>query len=273
MKITSKILFAAALVSVAAVSAHPAYAQLAAPNDAGVTFSHVHLYVTDIELHKKLWSGLFDGVLVEKERFAAVRLPGVLVFLTEGEPTAPSLSTTMDHFGFKVRDVESILMEWRALGYEVDREFEGAGGLPGAYITMPDGVRLELQEDPELSVKAEMDHVHFFTPQYGELPAWYADLFGATPRSGSEVGMTADVPGASLIFDDWEEDRMPTESTVIDHIGFEVKDMDAFVEMLKARDVELVFGPRYVESLELWVAFFTDPSGVLVEASEGLDKY
>ena len=33
----------------------PAYSQLAVPNDAGLTYGHVHLNVTDIELHKKLW--------------------------------------------------------------------------------------------------------------------------------------------------------------------------------------------------------------------------
>ena len=41
----------------------PAYAQLAVPNDAGLTYGHVHLNVTDVELHKQLWVVLFGGVV------------------------------------------------------------------------------------------------------------------------------------------------------------------------------------------------------------------
>ena len=37
--------------------------------------------------------------------------------------------------------------------------------------------------------------------------------------------------------------------------------------------VELEFPPRYIESIALKIAFFTDPSGVRVELTEGLDLY
>jgi hypothetical protein len=33
----------------------PAEARLAPPNEAGVTYGHVHLNVRDIEIHRKLW--------------------------------------------------------------------------------------------------------------------------------------------------------------------------------------------------------------------------
>ena len=32
-----------------------AQAQLAVPNEAGLAYGHVHLNVTDMELHKQLW--------------------------------------------------------------------------------------------------------------------------------------------------------------------------------------------------------------------------
>ena len=44
-----KLLLASA---VAFLVASPAQAQLATPNPAGVTFGHLHLNVTDIEVHK-----------------------------------------------------------------------------------------------------------------------------------------------------------------------------------------------------------------------------
>lgn len=255
--------------------ATPAHAQLAAPNDAGVAFGHVHLYVTDVELHGNLWTELFDGRLVEKAGFTAVAIPGTLVFLTEEEPTAPSRATAMDHVGLAVRDLGAVVDEWRALGYEVDSEPGGADPPRRAFVTMPDGVRLELREDPDLQAIAEMDHVHFFAPEPNELQAWYADLFAATPGSGGDVekATTSSVPGSDLSFSASEAERAPTEGTVIDHIGFEIEDMDAFATMLRGEGIELVFGPHYVESLDLWVAFFNDPSGVLVEVTEGLDEY
>ena len=41
----------------------PASAQLAVPNDAGLAFGHVHLNVSDPELHARLWVEHFDGVV------------------------------------------------------------------------------------------------------------------------------------------------------------------------------------------------------------------
>jgi hypothetical protein len=41
--------------------ASPAFAQLAPFNAAGITYGHVHLNVSDIELHKKIWTEQFRG--------------------------------------------------------------------------------------------------------------------------------------------------------------------------------------------------------------------
>ena len=42
----------------------PANAQLSPTNAAGVTYGHVHLNVSNIEVHKKLWVDTFGGVFV-----------------------------------------------------------------------------------------------------------------------------------------------------------------------------------------------------------------
>ena len=67
----------------------PASAQLAVPNDAGLTYGHVHLNVTDVELHKQLWVDHFGGVVTQKGSLIAVRLPNFLVALSSREPTGP----------------------------------------------------------------------------------------------------------------------------------------------------------------------------------------
>ena len=251
----------------------PAYAQLAAPNDAGVTFAHVHLSVADPALHMTLWTELFDAVPAEKGGYAAVRVPGALIFFTEQAPTAPSTDTVIDHFGLTVRDLPAILTAWRAHGHDVEHASSDATGTPRAALLLPGGVRLELVEDPSLPTRVAMDHVHFAAPRPARLRAWYADLFDLPPQPDGTAEATAYVPGATLIFREAAAERAPTDGTAIDHIGFEVEDFDAFVNRLQDQGIAVVFGPKYIERLDLWVVFFIDPSGALVEVSDGLDAW
>src|SRR5229473_522884 len=89
--------------------AQPAAAQLASPNAAGVAYGHVHLNVKDIEVHKKLWVEHFGGTVVQKGPLTVVKLPNMLIALTKKEPTGGSEGTVMDHFGFKVRNLQEML--------------------------------------------------------------------------------------------------------------------------------------------------------------------
>ena len=82
-------------VTVMCLLVSPAYAQLATPNETGLRYGHVHLNVSDIEAHKTLWVEHFGGVVVQKGALTAVRLPGMLVALTERKPTGGSQGTVM----------------------------------------------------------------------------------------------------------------------------------------------------------------------------------
>ncbi len=251
----------------------PGQAQLAAPNEKGVTFGHIHLNVSDIELHARLWPKVFGGALVKKEALTGIKIPGVLIFFRQGEPTAPSRETVIDNIGLKVRNIDVILSEWQTLGYEVGKTFVDADNIPHAYITMPNGTMLELVEDPKLKTKAELKHIHYATPKYQELVAWYTDLFGASPQPSGEHEKKAYIPGSMLRFSKSATDRKPTVNTAIDHIGFEVEDMEKFVETLQTKEVKIELGPRYIESIDLWILFFTDPGGARFEVTQGLDNY
>ncbi len=259
--------------TVALLCAVPAHAQLAPPNALGVTFAHVHLNVTDIEVHKKLWVEQFDGVVVQKGSLVTVKFPGQLVVFTERAPTGGSQGTVMDHFGFKVRSLAEVLATWRAAGLEVQSEFTGAEGFPNAYVVAPDGVRFELQEDPELRVKAEAYHIHFFTPDYLELLDWYVDVFAGVHSPRGTIESTVNLPGQNLSFANSRTVREPTRGRAIDHIGFEVDDLEAFTAMLEARGITFDVPYSEIPSIELAIAFFTDPAGVRIELTEGFDEY
>lgn len=250
-----------------------AEAQFAEPDHRGVAFGHMHLVVADLELHKRLWPELFGAELVEKQGYSALRVDDALIFFRDAEPSAPSVETAMDHFGLKVRDVDGVLSKWRAMGYEVDSQTTDTSGHVIAYITMPGGVRLALDHEPDQSADIAMGHVQFATPMRSELMAWYAEYFGIEAFTQDGNDQAAAVPGSELRFENLEKERLPTEGAAIDHIGFEIQEWDAFVEMLQDAGIRFEFGPAYIESLDLWVAFFNDPSGVLVEITHGLDQF
>lgn len=264
--------FLSALILLCAIVA-PAHAQLAVPNEAGLTYGHVHLNVSDIELHKQLWVEHFGGTVVQKGSLTAIRMPNMAIVLTAREPTGGSQGTVMDHFGFKVRNIATFLAKWRAAGLPVGREFIGAEGQPNAYIMMPDDVYVELQEDQALPLEVVPYHIHFFTPRFEELLTWYTELLGIEVRPRGSITTTTNVPGMNLSFGNSSEERLPTRGRSIDHIGFEVENLEEFCKLLEAKGIAFDVAYREIESIELKIAFITDPTGVYIEFTEGLDDY
>ncbi len=261
------------ITAVVCFLASPAYAQLAPPNENGITYGHVHLNVTDIEVHKKLWVQHFGGVVVHKGPLTAVRLPNLLIALTEREPTGGTQGSVLDHFGFKVRNIQAFLAKWRTAGLEVGSEFTGAEGFSNAYVMAPDDVWVELQEDPALPVEVAGYHIHFLTPDFEELLDWYTGVFSIERRARGRIQTTTDVPGMNMSFGGAREPTVGTQGRSLDHVGFEVDDLEAVCKKLEARGIEFDVAYREVASSELKVAFLTDPAGVYIELTEGFDEY
>ena len=138
---------------------------------------------------------------------------------------------------------------------------------------MPDGVRVELQEDQMLPVEIAGYHIHFLTPEFEELLDWYVDVFGLEIRPRGRIQTTTNVPGMNLSFATSDEPTVATRDRAIDHIGFELDDLEAFCQMLKAKGIPFDVEYRDIDSIQLKIAFITDPSGVYIELTEGLDQY
>ena len=108
--------------------------------------------------------------------------------------------------------------------------------LDQAFVVTPDGVRIEILEDRNQSMPIRHEHVHFFVPE-AEIPkaqAWYAKTFGGTVGTRNNAPVV-DVPGAQLRFGRADTEQAPTRGRVLDHIGFDVRDLQAFVEKSKRR--------------------------------------
>ena len=254
----------------------PVDAQLAPPNDVGVAMGHVHLNVRDVEQHRQIWIDHFDAVPLEREGLIGVKIPGMILLFRQQEPTGPSEGSVVDHFGLKVRSRAEIVDRWRAAGMEVGREFTGAAGFPNAYVLAPDGVKIELQQDVEQPELAIAHHLHFMRTDFSELRSWYIETFSAVPSMRGRIN-TADIPGINLSFSSRRGPApvaaVETKGRTLDHIGFEVRDLEALCERLEASGIE--FDRPYGENPEQGIAtaFFTDPSGVYVELTEGLRQY
>lgn len=243
------------------------------PNALGVSMGHVHLNVTDPAAHQKLWIDHFDAVAVEHEGIPGIHLPRLLLLFRQQAPAGGSLGSTLEHFGLKVRNTAEVVERWRAADLTVEAEFNGAEGFPNAYLLFPDAMRLEIQQDESLDVIAQGHHLHYFIAgDYLPLRQWYADTFGAVLSKRGRID-TADLPermNFSFTTPTRPGERVGSKGRVIDHIGFEVRDLQAFCRLLAAQGVE--FDVPYGRSAEHGVpsAVLTDPAGVVIELTEGL---
>ena len=243
-------------------------AQLPPPNEAGVAMGHLHLMGRDLAAHHKFWTEALGGTPVTLGQLQMYKFPDVLVLVVKGEPKSGSAGTTVNHLGFKVKDLAAALAKIKASGFSVTSENPKTHQ---AFVLAPDEVRVELTEDQTMLVPIAHHHLHFFTASVAGTRAWYVKTFGAKlGRRGSFEA--ADLPGVNLSFSKSETPVVGTKGSAIDHIGFEVRGLEAFVKTLEAEGVKLNAGYRSVPALGISLAFLTDPWGTYIELTEGLDK-
>jgi catechol 2,3-dioxygenase-like lactoylglutathione lyase family enzyme len=260
-----------ALVFMSALAAGGAWAQPYAPNQAGVTMGHWHLNSKDVEANKKIFIAM-GGVDGGPGRLQRVIFPGVVVNLNLGAanappPTAGSIGSVVNHVGFIVKNVQEQAAKWKAAGVNV---LPGNNGrLDQAYVETPDGLRIEILEDKNQAVPIRHEHVHFFVTQT-EIPkmqAWYAKYFGAKESTRNNAPVD-DIPGVQLRFNKADAAQAPTKGRVLDHIGFDIVDLKAFIAKLEADGIKLDRPYALNEQSGVALAFITDPWGTYIELNQ-----
>src|SRR5208283_157989 len=91
------------LLALTALAVAPAFAQLAAPNAAGVSMGHVHINASDVDAQVKFWKQV-GGKIVQRDKITMAQFPGMYVLIRKQDPTGGSVGSTINHFGFYVRD-------------------------------------------------------------------------------------------------------------------------------------------------------------------------
>jgi catechol 2,3-dioxygenase-like lactoylglutathione lyase family enzyme len=246
--------------------AWPLLSQVAPPNDAGVAMGHLDIVSSDPEAHRRLWVDVLGGKVAKTGSQEWVVFPGVFVGITKGQPSGGTSGTVISHLGFIVPNLAAVRAKLVAAGVENVRDLAATNQF---FATFPDAVQVEFSEDTTLDAPIKHHHVHFSSHQVEEMRAWYAKVFGAVPGMRGRF-RGADIPGANLSWSSSKEPRLPTSGRSVDHIGFEVKDIESFCERLKAEGVKLDGEVTSAPRSGLRTASFTDPWGTRVELTEGL---
>ena len=270
------------------VSAANAAAQLAAAKDGPIVYGHHHLNTNNIAAHKKFFVDTLGGkaITIGTNNTEIIEFPNVLIFFRANQaPTGGTRGTTVNHIGFSVPNLRQIVDKVKANGFQMITSTEAPGrevkddiagplqpgGASIAFALAPDDVKVEFVEAKQQTIPIALNHVHFFNPKNTEMQAWYVKTFGAKPRNGGAFP-AGDLPGVALNFSPSADPVVATQGRALDHIGFEVKDLEAFCKKLEADGIKLAVPYRKVPALGIAIAFITDPWGTYIEMTEGLDK-
>jgi catechol 2,3-dioxygenase-like lactoylglutathione lyase family enzyme len=241
-------------------------AQLAVPGPSGVVMGHLHLTTKDVEASKRFWVAL-GGVAVQNGPLQLIQLPGTFVMLRQSQQsTGGTEGSTVDRVVLRVRTSE--------LPQLVQR-LEAATGskFAPALLTSPEGVTIELRGAESQEAAVRMERLEFKTVAPAETRDWYAKTFGASSNllAGSAPPVyLAELPGLSMYFRKADAAPAGTKGRGLDHIGFEVKNLEEFCKRLEAAGQKFDRPYGRLPNSTIAIAFLTDPWGTYIELTENL---
>ena len=264
-------------------------AQLLVAKEGPIVYGHHHLNASNIEAQKKFFVNTLGGkaIKIGTNNAEVVEFPNVLIFFRQQAPTGGTRGTTVNHIGFSVPNLRQTVDKVKADGYRMITREEATGrdvkddiagpAAPGgasiAFALGPDDVKVELVESKAQTTPIALHHVHFFNPKNTEMQAWYVKVFGAKPGTGGGGAFpAATLPGVALNFSPSTDPVVGTQGRALDHIGFEVKNLEEFCKKLEAQGIKLDRPYTKVAALGIAIAFIKDPWGSYIELTEGLDK-
>ena len=255
------------VVVLSTLTAIGAAAQPAPFNGIGVTMGHWHIASKDLEANKKLFLGM-GGKLFMPGGNTLIMFPGLYINLNlqAEKGDGGTEGSVVNHVGFIVNNVQARVAQWKAAGIAV---------LPGnsnrldqAFVVTSDGVRIEILEDKMQPMPIRGEHVHLSVTEsdMAKAQTWYAKTFGG--RTGTRNGApVVDLPGVQFRFARAETKQAPTRGRVLDHIGFDVKNVQAFVKRIEAEGIKLDEPVRKSSSGNT-ITYITDPWGTRIEIVE-----
>jgi catechol 2,3-dioxygenase-like lactoylglutathione lyase family enzyme len=279
---------ALAILALVTLAPSTARAQILVGNEGPVVYGHHHLNTTNMEAQKKFYVDTLGGKLIKlQNQQEIIEFPNVLMFFRPMQaPTGGTIGTTVNHIGFSAPDLRPLVAKIKANGFKmittesvaanvkVTDDIAAASPTTNiAYALGPEDTKVEFVEVKGQTAPIQLHHVHFFGQQNAEMQAWYAKTFGAKPRPANpaQAFVVDDLPGVALNFSPSPTPTVGTTGRALDHIGFEVKNLEAFTKKLEADGIKLDRPYTKVPALGFAIAFIKDPWGTNIEMTEGLD--
>ncbi len=113
-----------------------------------------------------------------------------------------------------------------------------------------------------------VDHLHLAAPDPIKAVEWYVKHFDGKP---TPEGTDRLMFGETRMIIQRNEKPEPSSGSVLDHIGFSVKDLDATMKAFEAAGVKIVQPARDVPGL-FKLAFVEDPWGMRIEVVQDPEK-
>jgi catechol 2,3-dioxygenase-like lactoylglutathione lyase family enzyme len=262
------------------LAALPAFAQLAAPNKAGVSAGHDVLRAKDIAVANKFWQDIGGHPIKFTGTLNIMQFPGLLILEVgnnpaqgKGKDTPPPAPTellgsegsTLEFMGFSVKDLKGSLAKWAEAGI---KPMPGATSTQ-AFLLTPDKIKVRVSEDRSLATPIASETIKMVVPNVAEAQAWYEKNMGAKMiKRGKET--VADIPGHHIRFEQAKGPVAATKGRAYDRIGLEVVGLEAFCKKLEAAGVKFDSPYRAAPQMNAAFAVLTDPFGTQIELSEGL---
>src|SRR6266850_401092 len=280
---------ALAVAALALLMPSTSHAQILVAGDGPVVYGHHHLNTTNMAAQKKFYVETLGGTLITigQNKQEVIQFPNVLMFFRPMQaPTGGSIGTTVNHIGFSVPDLRPLVAKIKANGFKMITADSVAANVKVtddiaanspttnlAFALGPEDVKVEFVEVKSQKAPIQLHHIHFFGPMNTEMQAWYAKTFGATmlPANPASAFVQDQLPGVVLNFTPSPTPTVGTIGRSIDHIGFEIKNLEAFTKKLEADRIKLDRPYTKVPALGIAIAFIKDPWGTSIEMTEGLD--
>jgi hypothetical protein len=213
----------------------------------------------------------------------------------------------VNHIKFLLPNPPEQIAKWKAAGMIAEHLTSEYGGNPIGWAYTPDDLKIRFNPDKSLKVSIGSPGIQIWgrKPDVIDMLSWYVTTFGGKLADApSNNGWSIDgIPGARITItysgevpaartprgvgmiqgkmaDQGFVDKLartnftlPTKGRTLDHIGFEVKNLEAFCKKLEARKIKFTEPYSKTRNKSFASAAFVDPWGVSIELTEGLNRF
>ena len=189
---------------------------------------------------------MLGGTVVKNGPLELIQFPGVYIMLRKVDAAAPPAGAIVNHFGFIVKDMKAALARWKAAGVRIEpTENPNEVYVVGSRRRARRGLRRAGAADAR---GHEPHPLLSGTPTLRPSRRWYVQ--GVRRQPGAPAVRRLHLQAAHdrgrrhagrepVVLARRAPCRCPRKGRAIDHIGFEVADLDAFVASLEAKGIAI----------------------------------